>query len=154
MPNNGYPYSFSICRDTLISGDTLTFVGDVFANWANNICVVGGLCGPVADQICITAFNDFGASTQCDTIYFEWCEGVQELPSSTLKIYPNPATDELLITATGFVPEQLNLYDVSGQKVMEEKYQPKIDVGTLSARLYFIEVKGNGFTAMNKFVKQ
>ena len=84
----------------------------------------------------------------------EMCEGIHEINAdNSIGIYPNPATTELFIKAENFRPEQLRLYDISGQVIRAGKFEPKIDISQLSSGVYFIEVKAGNEVARKRFVK-
>lgn len=70
-----------------------------------------------------------------------------------VQLYPNPTTGILNVRTDGLTPELLCLYNLSGQKLNEQKYAPQIDISKLSSGIYFIEIKANGAVVRKKFVK-
>ncbi len=68
-------------------------------------------------------------------------------------IFPNPATTRLNIATYGFQPAWVSITDVSGKKLMEQKFTPLLDISTLYAGVYFIEVKGTDGTIVKRLVK-
>jgi len=58
-----------------------------------------------------------------------------------ISIYPNPATQELNITAEGHTIEEVNIYTLTGQQVHQESpVNGTIDISTLQPGMYIVEV--------------
>ncbi len=77
-----------------------------------------------------------------------------ETNTPAISIYPNPATQQLFIAATGFVPEWLTVYDISGKKVAEQKFASQLDVSKLITGMYFIELRNANVVERSRFVKE
>jgi len=72
--------------------------------------------------------------------------GTAESQSQKISIYPNPFTKSTLISITNIKSNyNLTLYDVTGQKVLEQedlnKNTYELERGTLSKGIYFLEIK-------------
>ncbi len=73
-------------------------------------------------QICLTATNQYGTGTKCDTAEF-YCEGINENLLTGISIYPNPANNLLSIDMSGNQDEitrsytAIEIYDALGGKV-------------------------------------
>ncbi len=69
---------------------------------------------------------------------------------STLKLYPNPASDKIQISST--IPiSSLALYDVYGKLIFtKENDTQSIDVSRLNSGVYFLEVSSNTQKAVKK----
>lgn len=80
---------------------------------------------------------------------------VSNLPAATasVSIFPNPVNTLLYIQTENFQPQQIILYDVSGQKMNEQKYASPLDVSILSRGIYFVELKNEEATVRKRFVK-
>jgi PKD repeat protein len=88
--------------------------------------------------------------------------GIEELSKKEkgLKVYPNPATDKLFLE---FSLEQretttIKLMDSSGKVVYSAVFNPgmqmvNIDLSSLSKGMYFIHIRGDKNTFVEKFVK-
>lgn len=66
--------------------------------------------------------------------------------SSIFEIYPNPATDKITVNASSGSIQNIIVYDISGKKIKEEKFQTNIvhlNFNTISGGLYFIEIISN-----------
>ena len=111
-----------------------------------------------------TSCND----TYCDTtMYFAKMQGAPMVHLNILSptgikdisndisfsLYPNPATDELIIRALNFNPELLAIYNISGQKITEQKFNTHVDIAQLSSGMYLVELKSGNSIARKKFVK-
>jgi predicted RNase H-like HicB family nuclease len=71
---------------------------------------------------------------------------INENQTTNISIYPNPFTKSTLISITNITSNyQLTLYDITGQKVLEQedvnKNTYKLERGTLSKGMYFLEIK-------------
>jgi photosystem II stability/assembly factor-like uncharacterized protein len=80
-----------------------------------------------------------------------------------LKLYPNPATDNLYVsfTSNNYDPINLNIYDVLGKQVLGTVYQDKtqlwlrsINLNKLSDGIYSVEVINNGNKEVQKIIVQ
>ena len=94
-------------------------------------------------------------NTVSDTLTIQITTRTQQLIAEQIRvnIYPNPANSQLYITVTGGQPSTIFIYDMNGQKLLEEKYQQVIDINRLSAGIYFIEIKADTGIVRRKFVK-
>jgi hypothetical protein len=72
-----------------------------------------------------------------------------KLSSKLFKVYPNPATSYIQIQ-TESKDVDVNIFDAIGQNVISTQNKTRIDISTLNKGLYFVEVKTNGFTGIQK----
>ncbi len=141
-----YPYNV----DTILHGtDTVNFGDSYWTPQAANSIYLS-LFYPVS--VCGVAYNGCGMTVACDTVSLIG-EGIDELPSSNIQLYPNPATDQLIITTTGFRPETGALYNINGQKISEAKFTPQIDIHSLLPGVYFMEISTGDKVGRKRFVK-
>ncbi|MEC8853439.1 MAG: T9SS type A sorting domain-containing protein, partial [Bacteroidota bacterium] len=71
---------------------------------------------------------------------------INESQTQIISIYPNPFSKSTLISITNITSNyQLTLYDITGQKVLEQedlnKNTHELERGTLSKGMYFLEIK-------------
>ena len=71
---------------------------------------------------------------------------INENQTTNISIYPNPFTKSTFISITNITSNyQLTLYDITGQKVLEQedlnKNTYELERGTLSKGMYFLEIK-------------
>jgi len=82
-------------------------------------------------------------------------DGIEQLASSELKLYPNPAND-LLNIESELIINSIQVFDFFGRKVAELKYNNinQIDVSKLQAGNYILELNTDKGIFSSKFVKQ
>lgn len=81
---------------------------------------------------------------------------VSNAPVATLKIYPNPATENLTVEATSTAPKAITVLDISGKTVLSVvPTEPKttLFIGNLPAGTYQLLIRGEAGTAAHRFVK-
>jgi hypothetical protein len=75
--------------------------------------------------------------------------------AQTIKIYPNPAINQINIDSTTPLSGTMKIYNVSGQVVLESTITERIDVSNFQSGLYFLELTdGIDFIRRIKFIKQ
>lgn len=68
-------------------------------------------------------------------------------------IYPNPTTGQVFIKTDKMRPETVEVYDITGERVIKQPYTGEMDLGVLNAGIYFIELKEKSNTLRSKVVK-
>ncbi len=75
-----------------------------------------------------------------------------------LKVYPNPATDEISFNIPANSNE-VKIYNINGKLIIHNNIDPAIagkftiDISSLNDGIYFIELRGAGFIQFAKFIK-
>ncbi len=96
------------------------------------------------EQVCLTAYNQFGSSTMCDTVQID-CESLHEISLSGIQFYPNPATNLLTIDMRNNNDEAvrnysaIEIYNALGEKaksVNERSKTVNISVAELTNGVY------------------
>ncbi len=94
-------------------------------------------------------------------VYSEDCIlGVSENNSSTYSIHPNPAQNELFITAQNTTQNlKIKIFNIEGKllstQTLEVANKTSIDVSSLTSGMYFLNIEDeNGNTTIKKFIKQ
>ena len=99
---------------------------------------------PLAD-LRFVAFQNFPVSV------------VETLRATSLQVYPNPVISDLYfsISDAQFPVEQINIYDITGRKILNAQLPTfnTINVSSLKAGLYFLEIYSGKEKVMRKFVK-
>lgn len=81
--------------------------------------------------------------------------GISENKISDVKLYPNPASDELFISLEKDRIEKILIYSISGKKVLEViNIENSIDVSPLANGMYFVEIISSEGRSVEKFVKK
>lgn len=70
---------------------------------------------------------------------------------NNLMIYPNPASDKIIIT--GIESAELNVFSFDGKKLISEKNTNVLYVQDLDAGIYFVEIKKENSSKILKFIK-
>src|SRR5690606_341488 len=69
-----------------------------------------------------------------------------------LNIFPNPANDVLNITSNSTADKNVQLFDLTGKKVLEVTTTSQVNVSTLKAGVYVAKINEAGKTATRKVV--
>ncbi len=158
--------------DSIISDTTnwLKISGSIIADSAYNYIVIGSffdddntdtlhLPYQVVPQIAYYYLDDVCVST--DSLYTQnWTTlSINEINKNKIVVYPNPASDYLIITMTSFdTIDTIEIYNASSQHVLcktfsliDEEYQ--LDLSNLDAGFYWINIKTkNGSSKSMKLV--
>lgn len=79
--------------------------------------------------------------------------GVKENNISGLKVYPNPAKNNLFVSSDSFAEKQVELYDVLGKVALKTKVtNAPINLSGLTSGVYVVKVTEEGKTATRKIV--
>jgi len=90
----------------------------------------------------IAVFNDFPPLA------------VDDLVLTKVSIYPNPASNILFISSEITI-NNLSVFSISGKKVLEQKnIDNSIDISSLPAGMYFLEITSENGKAVQKFIKR
>jgi hypothetical protein len=72
-----------------------------------------------------------------------------------VKIYPNPAVNELYIKTNSIQLEQVIVYDVLGKVIINTKLNlDKIDVSTLTVGMYLLKIKTDQGKVVRRIIKK
>lgn len=96
-------------------------------------------------EVCLTVSNENGEHTFCRTLQLGTTsieEASEEL--SSLKIYPNPATDKVFINSENGFIEKVNIYTMTGQLI--EQYplagnNVLLNIPNLATGIYLFEIE-------------
>ncbi len=69
-----------------------------------------------------------------------------------LAIYPNPANDIISIASNGIGIKAVTIFDLVGKKVIETSTNQTVNVSSLKAGVYLVNVKQDGKSATRKLV--
>ena len=81
---------------------------------------------------------------------------VGESYTSSLNLYPNPASTEIKIENSDFNIKEIVIYNIAGKPVFSQisnfKLQTAIDVSNLTSGAYFVKIKTKNFTEIKKLI--
>lgn len=99
--------------------------------------------------VCVTIYDSCGfPHTMCRNFFLGW-EGIDELTADDINLYPNPANDQLTITANNKTnaPVQVSLLNLLGQRLNNQElgnqssqWQTQLGVGSYPAGVYVLQV--------------
>lgn len=75
------------------------------------------------------------------------------LSTNSIKLYPNPATDVVNIKTNQTI-ENVSVFNVNGQKVLEIANQSQINISNIPTGMYFLNINTNQSNQTIKFLKQ
>ncbi len=126
-------------------------------------------------NICLTIIDSVGCTTTyCDSSYLQkdpnaiisvqvipqGTLGISNLISDKIKIYPNPAKENLIIELMESKISQrttISIYNIQGQlcrQIISNQSKTEVDIKDLSAGIYIIKVNNDKETLQGKFVKK
>lgn len=73
--------------------------------------------------------------------------------SDVLKLYPNPAKDELFISTSTGINGRVTIADVTGRTIMTQDAAGKINIATLQPGLYIVKFQEGNNISTARFVK-
>lgn len=109
--------------------------------------------------VCLTAGNECGSDTKCDTVRVYLTNTLLNLNNTHFSISPNPITDKALIKFRDFVDNEvlITLYNINGGVVLEHsenRQEITIDCSKINPGLYLLEIKSGTFNSTSKVLIQ
>jgi len=111
----------------------------------------------IADTITYTVTNSCGSTAAIFPVEVCWpCEGgvnVVSQPTISIQLYPNPVSNELIITSANKITA-VTITNLLGQTDYTHQYNAarvQVDVADLPTGVYFVKING---TEVRKFVKE
>jgi len=104
-------------------------------------------------DVTLVATNANGSNTlvKSDYVYVGGV-GVNEVSSTSVSVFPNPAKDQINISSNGII-QQVSIVDVSG-KTVYTGVQKSINISKLQSGIYFVRTETEKGTSNIKFVKE
>lgn len=132
-----------------LSGSTWTLVGSAgFTPFVQTLALAVSPTG-----VPYVTFSN-GTTGQASVMKFGGTSGIADHSADAqVQIYPNPADNMIQITTGDFTPETVTVYDISGQKVIEQSYSSQMNISALSSGMYFIELKNQTINTTQRFTK-
>lgn len=159
-----YPAAGSLYIDTVfLSNGCYSF--NVFDSFGDGLCCFGGsgyfrvLKGGTATVICNA--NDFGENFSKEAV-IDFSPGIDDLPAeASALIWPNPSYGLLHVNLSRESGRmEARMLDVSGRTVMEfpvteyYRHEALLDASMLPQGMYFLELTGNGWKEVLRWIRQ
>jgi hypothetical protein len=133
-----------------LNGNTIQAIW-IYLNESLSDCEIQAICDYVANSPGANTIYD--NSPGCDSFseLEEACEDFlvdEQISNFKLSLFPNPAIQDLKVSAEGFTIDKLVIYTLTGQPVMKTWQQGNsIDISFLPSGMYIVEVviEGNKF---------
>jgi hypothetical protein len=141
--------------DCICQGQVVNILGcmdETACNYDPNATLDSGGCAFPGD-----ACNDEDETTINDT-YNADCEcagplALEEIETE-IRLYPNPASNEVFITIGGQAPNEVQIFDATGRFVTSMQRVARIDIQTLAAGVYTFRVVHEGGVWEQQIIKQ
>jgi hypothetical protein len=136
-------------------GPNWVYVGlpDFSAGTAESISLAFSLTGQP-----YVAYEDEGNFFKATVMYYDAPVEINELQSSQILLYPNPANDIITIeTSTTPTQSQLSIMNINGQVLITRQItgpKTQIDISSLPGGVYFIRLTNERTVDVGKFIKQ
>ncbi|MBR6291560.1 MAG: fibronectin type III domain-containing protein [Bacteroidales bacterium] len=103
-----------------------------------------------------TLYSDVTTEDRVPFTTLNSSEGIYDVESGTLTLYPNPASEKVTMTVTGFEGTvEVEIVDMNGRRVANYTTMDSeltINVNDLSQGAYFVRVTGDTHTAVRKLI--
>ena len=100
--------------------------------------------------------TDANGCTKTTSVIITAFSGISDLYFASIKIFPNPANNELEIDLGGIKLKSINLYDETGRKILasftEKEYNIYFDLKNVSAGVYFLQGENEVGTFTRKII--
>jgi hypothetical protein len=140
-----------------IEGSSITNLS-IYSNMSLSTCHVQSICDYLATSPIpwFTSIGDNAPGCNSQEEVEEACEAISvEEPrfEGHLMLYPNPACQELNISAEGFTIDELVIYTLAGQQIFDLRAKGEtIDISALTPGMYIVEVMVEGKKIRQKLV--
>ena len=117
-------------------------------------------------NICLTVYNDSCTSTFCDSSFYAFKTSgapiseliimptaITQIAPPSVSIFPNPATSKLIIQTSNLHASHVVIYDMQGRITLQQKFETELDISTLPAGIYTLEISGTEGKIMKRLVK-
>jgi hypothetical protein len=105
------------------------------------------------------AYTDMNGCSATDTtqIFVDLCTGIAAVTEAEIRIYPNPASDNLVIDMAGINTSALmSICDVSGKLVMQEKLNGgsavQVNISAFENGIYFVNISNGVSVSKQRLV--
>lgn len=120
-------------------------------NYDPNATIDSGGCFFVGDSC-----DDGDSNTSNDAYNTDCeCEGTTSIMELEIvfNVYPNPASNEVFVTVNGGTPALVAVLDASGRLLFSVQRITRVDISSLAAGLYTLEIQHEGITRREQIIK-
>lgn len=119
---------------------------------ANNVSLLS-----IDDELLTVKNSEYEKKVNIIIRDFETIDISENQSENEISIYPNPATDYIILNLKGIKANRVEIYNCIGEKKLNTNFSvenPKVFINSLSSGVYFLKVyNANGIVAYKKFVK-
>ena len=144
-----YNSSANVSDSTSCLYDAGCYGGPGVPYWLNDGCYAWVID---VDDYCCTTNWDPTCQSMYDYCTQGWPTSIQDISALGIVIYPNPTKD--IITIETRLNIEIELYDVMGKKLIEEKNIKHLDLSHLSNGIYNLTIIHKGVRYSKKVIKQ
>lgn len=142
-----------------LSPSQTSFVPSAAADWASNTVDLSAYDNTQDVVIKFTATSAYGNNLFIDDINIGEPSNVEELTAATFDVYPNPATDKVVVEVSETSSEDANItvFDVNGQIVSSTvlnagKSSVEVNTSALASGVYTVRVNSQAGIATERLV--
>ena len=141
--------------------DNVSYIGgdlNILLNEALTNCEILSICNYLANPNGVVTIQDNAIGCNSPEEVQDSCEANavaidEQYIRDNLILYPNPANQELNISAEGFIIDEVIIYTLTGQQVYAVRPKSEtIDISTLPPGMYIVEVMVEGRKVMRKLL--
>jgi len=101
--------------------------------------------------------EDANSCTAYDTVATVYINGIPQNAWASMKLFPNPATDQLFIESNQIAMDEIEILDITGKQVLHQYLnsanQAILNISGISDGVYLLNVKSAGLEYPSRFVK-
>jgi hypothetical protein len=155
------PYPINTKKDLWVGLEVIVTTG-----WPAG-CDAGPAITGYGDMINLSGAAGWEAmSSFSTTLNYNWnietciksTSGIENIIKKTISIYPNPATDKIIVETSGITPgKALVIYDIEGQDLIQQQVtgiKTTVDISRLPAGVYVVKVTGDRTAQVRKIIKE
>ncbi|AGC76325.1 putative secreted protein (Por secretion system target) [Nonlabens dokdonensis] len=83
---------------------------------------------------------------------------VEDIDANAFKLYPNPASDNILVSSAEFNITEVAVMDMNGREVMknsfQDTHQASLEISSLSSGMYLLRITADQGTVIKKLTKK
>jgi len=152
----------NITLTTLTGLDNIIFTSIedlyIYNNYSLSTCEINSVCNYLLAPIGETDIHDNAIGCNSAEEVEEACDAVsvnELFFHEIIKIFPNPANQELNISVEGYIIQDVCVYNFTGQQIIVvSPVSNKVDISSLQPGMYIVEVTVENTRIRQKFLVQ